>query len=208
MLDYYKMRLLQIADTIRAGGFSRLARETCFVGRVAVPVEKDVSLLKPLGDAMLKAGVEIVGISPGTFDKRELVYPVPNRYLKALYYMKIGYRGYALVSGNKVVGDIWYASSKKPGCGPVHPDIDWLGIRCADKEVYAFDMFLEQMQRGKNFAPLLMNGALHEFRKNGFTKVYGYFWKDNIPAMWVHRTLQWKELPAMKTSRFLFVKMT
>jgi GNAT superfamily N-acetyltransferase len=208
MLDYYKMRLCQVLDTIKISGFSHLLNEIIFVNREAIPVEKDLSVLKPLGNSMLDAGNEIIEIAPEALDKRALVYPATNRYLKALHYMKSGYGGYALVSCGKIVGDIWYASLNGPGDDSVHPDIKWLGIRHASKEVYAFDMYLDHQERGKNLAPLLMNGALHEFQKKGFTKAYGFFWANNIPALWVHRTLKWKELPKVKVSRFLFLKKT
>ena len=206
MLDYYRMRYSHILDTIKISGFSHLLREIIYVNRQAVPVEKDLSSLKPLGNFLLEAGMEIIEVAPEAIDKGALVYPASNRFLKAKHYLKKGYGAYALVSGDKVVGDIWYSSLMKPEVDAVHPDVKWLGFKYADKEVYAFDMYLDHQERGKNLAPFLMNGILHEFRKKGFTKAYGYFWANNVPALWVHRTLRWKELPIVKVSRFLFLK--
>jgi GNAT superfamily N-acetyltransferase len=208
MFDYYKMRFYQVLDTIKISGFPHLLNEIVFINREAIPVEKELSALKPLGNAMQDGGNDLIEIVPEALDKRALVYPATNRYLKALHYMKSGYGGYALASGDKVVGDIWYSPLKQPGDASVHPDIKWLGIQYASNEVYAFDMYLDHQERGKNLAPLLMNGALHEFQKKGFTKAYGFFWANNIPALWVHRTLKWKELPKVKVSRFLFLKKT
>jgi hypothetical protein len=34
----------------------------------------------------------------------------------------------------------------------------------------------------------------------------GYYWADNIPALWVHRTLRWKVLERIKVTRVSFAR--
>ena len=143
----------------------------------------------------------MVELTAELLQNRQLAYPVRSRYLKTLNYLQKGYRGFALVQGNTVTGDIWCADAESGKDGRKHPDEVWLGIRCDRCEVYTFDLFVAPGRRGGNIAPALQNGALHLLREDGFTRAYGFFWSDNIPALWVHRTVRWHELTRVRASR-------
>lgn len=203
MLQYCKMRVVQVIDTVRFGSISNLLRETVYLDREAVPVEIDLSSLRPVNDFVRPPGEKVVELTQELLTTRQLAYPIRSRYLKTQNYLDKGYRGYALVKGETVAGDIWCADRRidKEGCN--HPDEGWLGIRCQAGEVYTFDMFVDPGNRGGNIAAALQNGALHELKKKGFTKAYGFFWSDNVPALWVHRTLRWHELKRVRASRLL-----
>jgi hypothetical protein len=135
-----------------------------------------------------------------------LLFPVRNRFLKAAHYLDKGYRGFALVNGNEVIGDIWYAAAPAAENGTIPPDVKWLGIRCKDCYAYTFDMYVNPAKRGGAMAALLQLGALHELKKMGFDRAFGYFWSNNIPALWIHRTLKWSEHARIKMTRFFFIK--
>ncbi|OGW36517.1 MAG: hypothetical protein A2010_12890 [Nitrospirae bacterium GWD2_57_9] len=183
-------------------------RGAFFINKVAVAVEKDLSALPPL-DSGHAEGLKLVAITPAALFRQALIYPQQkeseNRYLKALYYLKKGYRGFALAREKEVCGDMWYVDAHYGQKEPLHPDLKWLGIQCGPKETYAFDMHVYRQQRGKNLAPFLQNGGLHELQKEGFVKVYGYYWADYLPALWVHRTLRFKELKRIKVTKLLFI---
>ena len=138
----------------------------------------------------------------GSKTEERLVYPDKKRLKTGMIYLGKGYHGVALVRGREVCGDIWYAGNCDHNNGLVHPDLKWLRMECADNDVYAFDMYLYPGKRGSNLATLLQNGVLHEIRKNGYTRALGCYWADNIPALWVHRTLKWTELRRLKVTRF------
>lgn len=180
-----------------------------WINKVAVACEKDLSSLLPIDESLEQAGVKIVAVTPESLNQdpvqqQSLVYPDKERYKSAMDHLKHGCHGVAIVSGNEVCGDIWYASEDSYKKGIVHPDLKWLKLKCGEKDVYAFDMYLNSAKRGKNLANLLQNGALHEIRKRGYHKVFGYYWLDNFPALWVHRSLKWKELKKVKVNRFLW----
>jgi GNAT superfamily N-acetyltransferase len=186
-------------------------RSNIHLNKVAITVEKDLSSLRPLNDLLVQADVQLVTITPdvltqNTKSQQSLVYPDEERRKKAMKYLEKGYRGIAVVSGNEVSGDIWYTSACSQKKGTVHPDLKWLKMKCGDKDAYAFDMYLHPGKRGRNLANLLQNGALHEIRKGGYGRALGYYWAENIPALWVHRTLQWKELRRVKVTRFLSLR--
>ncbi len=205
-LTYCKMRLFHIAETIRFNGVAYLLHEIVYRNREAILVEKDLSTVQPPEDALRQAGVRIEEITQPVVADHALQFPVRYRFLKAAYYLEKGYRGFALVSGHEVLGDIW-CSPPDAANGVAPPDIEWLGIRCKDNYIYTFDMYVNPAKRGGAIAALLQIGALYELKKMGFDRAFGYFWSNNIPALWVHRMLKWSERSRIKMRRFFFIKI-
>ena len=203
MISYINMRYVQVVETMKLGSVCKLMRQVIYFNRVAVPVEIELCNLRPMENFVQRFDEKLLEITPEMISRRTLSYPIESRYLKAGCYLDTGYRGFAMVNANEVSGDIWCAVATNPKDGLVHPDEKWLHIRCGNHEAYAFDMYVNPDKRGANLAASLQNGALLELKKSGFTKAYGFFWADNIAALWVHRTLRWKELTRVKASRFI-----
>jgi len=206
MIKYCMMRAVQAAETLKHNSIGKLLNEIIYFDREAVPVEMDLAVLRPLEDFARQSDEILVEVTAKVLSNRGLAYQMKSRYLKAEHYLNTGYRGFAMVNTEGVSGDIWCAVSTDPRYGLVHPDESWLNINCAKGEVYAFDMYLNPGKRGFNLAAALQNGALHALKKQGFTKVYGFYWADNVAALWVHRTLRWKELKRVQASRFILSK--
>ncbi len=188
-------------------------RQLFFINKVAVITENDLSSLLPIDETLKKAGVKLERITselllPESKSKQPLVFTDKKRQRKAIDYLEKGYHGVGLISGNEVLGDIWYTSSFNNKKRKTHPDFKFLKIECGDKEAYAFDMLLQPGKRGHNLANILQSSVLLEIKKDGYQKAFGYYWAENIPALWVHRTLQWKELKKQKVSRFIWMYHT
>lgn len=204
MIQYCMMRIVQVIETVKQNSLKKLFKEIIYFNREAVPVAIDLSDLRPMTDFVQQSDEKLIEIKPNMISAGALNYPVKSRALKAANYLKSGFRGFAMVSGDEVSGDIWCATARNAEDGRVHPDEEWLDIRCGENEVYSFDMYVNPDKRGYNIAAALQNGALHQLKRQGFKRVYGFFWVDNIAALWVHRTLRWKELERVRASRFIF----
>ena len=126
-----------------------------------------------------------------------------SRRLKGTYNTGNGYYAYAVVSAGKIIGDIWCASPRSIRSDTVHPDLEWLGITCGDNDAYMFDMYVAPDSRGKVVTSLLLGGALAHLKEQGFHRVYGFYEKANLPALWTHRLFGYKELPNRKITRLL-----
>jgi hypothetical protein len=208
-IDHLLARNPRVKRLLKAARLNRAYRhlqEHIFLSRVGVLVEKDLASLQPLGDAVKKAGLEIVRVTadvvaPNAHGTPRILYQSPKRLEKVLRYMRRGYRGVALARAGVVVGDVWYWSAAFALDNCRHPDLRWLPIVCGRDDVYAFDLALFPDERGKNLANLVQTTALHEIRSDGFQKVFGYYWLENLPALWVHRTLRWKEVRRVAVSR-------
>lgn len=210
MLNYLWRRIKVFLKTIKLDIVYYYVKEHFYINRTAVVVEKDLSSLAPPTNPLDQEDIKLVVITPDLLAQKgktqqTLIFPEEKRRLKALNYLNKGYRGFALVKGCEVSGYIWYVNANHDKKVSIHPDLKMLGIRCGDNDVYTFDMYLHPDRRGNNWANFIQNGALHEIKKQGFSRALGYYWADNIQALWVHRTLRWKELERMKVTRLSFL---
>lgn len=207
MLESIMVTYHQAREAWIMGSLKEVFRPRAFRDRIATPVEMDLStmMLRP-GDFLQQSNYQFVELKMDEIRSGKWSFGVRSRYFKALRNLKSGLRSFALVENSSIVGDVWCASGSRPGDLITHPDLAMLGITCGEKEVYAFDMFIDPRYRGKNFAVPLQRFLHVSLKKEGFLKVYGFYWNDNLPALWMHRMLKYKELPKRRISRFFFLR--
>ena len=123
--------------------------------------------------------------------------------MKGVHNTRSGYYAYAVVQDGKIVGDIWCATPNNVKRAPMHPDLAWLDIQCFENEAYMFDMYVAPESRGKVITTYLLGNALNHLKESGFERVYGFYEKTNLPALWTHRLFGYTELGNRKVSRIL-----
>jgi len=205
-MQQFIMRVIQIYEFIKHNGLSSFLHEIHYSNRIAIVVEKNLIEFDTSKERSENSPVKVIELRPEGLKDNNFNYSVKNRYLKAAHYLQKGYGGCAIVRDEKIVGDIWFTTPDTKTVSLCHPDCKWLQIFCSEDEVYTFDMFLSPDERGNNLASLLQSSALKALRQKGYTKAYGYYWSDNIPALWVHRMGKWREIKRLKVNRFLFFK--
>jgi GNAT superfamily N-acetyltransferase len=203
---YNKLRFLyyKIRQTLVERNFSKLIHAQIFRNRIATPAEMDLSTIPQ----------QITENNDGDFYCREIHQndvmalawqkPETSRKFKAFRNFDNGWRCIAVTKDSMVVGDVWFLTYNDKLAKQLHPDLKMLGIQLKDKQAYAFDMFINPSYRGKNLAVMLHKHLHQTLRNEGFTKVYGYYWDDNLPALWMHRMLKFHELPKKSISRAFF----
>jgi hypothetical protein len=135
---------------------------------------------------------------PYTFTNKSSQQKVPG-------YLKNGYKAFAIIRDGDVVGNVWYVTKGNSRLDYVHPRLKWFGINLAVDEVFLFDLFVVPDERVKSTTTYFFVKALELLRDKGFNKAYGDYVADNIPAMWLHRTLGYRERPGIVLKRyFLF----
>lgn len=197
MVAYYQM-----LEAFQEGGLKGMLHPRFFGKRKATPVVMELSAVTWPADTFQNSRYQFVELK--IEELRQLTFSVPSRGLKASRNLKRGWRGFALIQGNQVIGDIWCVTPSQKGHPVIHSDIAMLGITCGDKDAYAFDMQISTAHRGQNLAAPFQRALQATLKTEGWHKVYGYYWDDNLPALWVHRMLKFKELPKREVSRFLF----
>ena len=204
MFKSLRTRLLQFHEEVVESGFAKTLSKVFYTHRVATVVQMDLS---DVGDLSLSDGTKktsIVELQKVGLQKGELSFLTKSRFLKALTYLDKGYTGLALVKNIHMIADLWFVSKRSVENVCVHPDLELLGVTLEDTDVYMFDMYLEPRERGRNASTEFMGSCLLELKQRGYKKAYGYYFNDNIPALWVHRLLNWKELYQVVMQRTIF----
>lgn len=210
MLDVVKMRLAQIVDSVRSNGWSSLFNEAVFLRRTAILVEKDLSEVVERREPLASSGLKLLEIDKAMLSSGRYRFAVTYRYLKALHHLKQGYGGFAIARNNVIVGDMWYyVSEATDDASVLHVDLRRFGFQnWKSSYVYTFDIFVAPSERKGGVSAAFQNNAMLCLRSKGYTKAYGYYFADNIPAVWCTRvTNKWKELRAASMSRFLIFTM-
>ncbi len=206
ILNYCIRPFLQILELIKTIGLVSTFNEIFYLNREAIVTEKDLRSLKPMSHSLSESNSEIIEINKNNFEKLHLKYTLRSRYLKALSNLNKGYESFAIVRGNEVLGDVWYATSANSKQTSIHPDIKWLGIDFGGKDVYAYDVYVKTEERENLLSVSLYSATLHRFREKGFVKVYGYAWADNTPSLFLSKLFRFKELKRVKLHRLLFIR--
>jgi hypothetical protein len=201
------MRLIQIYEHIRSEGITSFLNKGIYINRKAVLIEKDLFDVNVNKNFLLNSNLKFIEISFDTINSGNYRFPIKNRSFKALYYLKKGYGGHAIVKGNEVIGDIWHSATTKCDTLSVHPDVFIFKIKSSDKYIYSFDQFVAPNERGNKVAAALLNGQINSLREKGFSKIVAYYWADNLPAIWNTRVInKFKELKTLRVFGLWFFK--
>jgi hypothetical protein len=206
MLDVVKMRVAQISELVRSTGWTSVLRELVFLKRTAILVEKDLSKVTERSGPLESSKLKLLEIDNEMLSSGSYRFAVRHRYLKALNRLKHGYGGLAIARNNVVVGDTWYyVTEATDDPRALHADLRRFGFKTWMKNyVYTFDIFVAPDERKGGVSAAFQNSAMLFLRSKGYTKAFGFYWADNIPAYWCTCvTNKWKKVRAVAVSRFL-----
>jgi len=204
MIRKMRLILVMIAERSKEDGLLKTLRRALYSREQAIPVYCDLSTAK-LDKYKLEAlGCEIRQVNDGKRNGRSR-YSLKSRELKVRPNLKKGCRSFVLVKDERIIGDIWYIPPATSNLRP-HKDLDLLGIDLGPTDVYAFDLYVSKHERGKDLATAFMGSVLRELRGMGYTRAYGYYLSSNIPALWIHRLIGYKEMPGIGLKRFAFFR--
>lgn len=198
MLENIGLIFYLVVEALAERKFLHMVRQQVFRQRLITPVVMDLSTLDP----SQRVDSDFIELDLSSVRRRKISFAVRSRKFKAIRNLRRGMRGFALVKDSVVVGDLWCVAPLEKGRLVTHPDLDMLKISCIEGEAYAQDMLIDPAYRGKNLAVQLQRSLQLTLKKEGWRKVYGCYWDDNIPAMWMHRMLKFKELSKCRVSRF------
>lgn len=208
MFDRLRMRQTQIAEMVQSKGWRFVFKEMIFLHRIAIVVEKDLSEIQDPSKLLARSSLKVVEMNHDMIERGTYDFALRSRKLKALRNLKRGYGGMALIRDNRIIGDTWHwASDSTDDPRLLHGDLRRFGFRrWAKNYVYTFDIFVAPTERKSGISAAFQNSAMLHLRAKGFTKGYGFYWADNIPAHWCTRvTNKWKKVCEVPVSRCLFL---
>lgn len=209
MFENLKFALKLVGDAIKKRGLSTLFHQQVFYKRVAIPGYFDLTQLAISKEPLSGLDYRFIELKWEDVEAGKWTFLAAHRRLAALRHFKQGLRGFALVNkDNVVIGDIWCLTPNNKETPIKHPDLDMLNIQCTRDDTYALDMFLSPSHRGKNLAVPIHRSLELALKREGWRRLYAYYWEDNIPSRWMHLMLKFSELPKMHISRFFFIKTT
>lgn len=173
------------------------------LNRIVVPVYKDLSALKQPAKTGDTSALGFLVVDRENQDSVVGMNKTRSRRLKGAGNTRLGYYAYAVLLNGEIIGDIWCATPRSVESDPIHPDLSWLGITCGENEAYMFDMYVTPDSRGKVVTSYLLANALNDLKESGFDRVYGFYEKNNLPALWTHRLFGYSECGKRKITRIL-----
>jgi len=205
MFNKIKLTFYRIREILAEGNLWNLIQTRVFRNKIATPVEMDLTTLPPQRNIGQDTEYEFIELKLTDLLSTKWDFPISSRRVKALQNLKMGWRNFAVVKDSTVVGDVWCITFNRGMVHHDHPDLKMLGIHWGEGEAYAFDMLIHPTHRGKNLTAPLHRFLQLTLKNEGYRKVYGYYWNDNLPALWMHRMLKFHELPKRRVSRFFFL---
>lgn len=205
MVENIKLAYYLFQEALIEGRLFNLFHQQIFRDRTATPAVMDLTQIQFSGNGLDK-DYQFIELKQDDLKTQKWSFAVPSRGIKAYRNLKRGLRGFAVAKGSVILGDVWCVMPNGVKNIAQHPDLEMLGITCKPDEAYGMDMLISSDHRGQNLATPLQRYMHSVLKSEGYAKMYGYYWNDNIPAMWMHRMLHFKELPKRKVSRFLFLK--
>ena len=205
MLDKIKIIYNKTREILAEGNLGNFIQKQIFWNKIATPVEMELTTLPPQTNIYQDNEYKFIELKLTDLQAAKWNMPITSRRLKAFQNFKNGWRNFAIIKDSTVVGDVWCIPFNGGLAHHMHPDLKMLGIRCGEGEAYGFDMLIDPTYRGKNLAVPLHRHLQMTLKNEGYTKVYGYYWNDNLPALWMHRMIKFHELPKRRVSRFFFL---
>jgi hypothetical protein len=208
MFDDLMYAFQSIYDAIEAHNVQALLRQQIFYKRVAVPVMLDLDAINIQQNPLTELGYRFEELKLEDIYAGKWIFPVSSRRYGALRKIKKGLRGFGLINDSVIVGDIWCVTPRNRITPIKNRDLDMLKIRCRERDVYTFDMFICPDYREKKLAVPFHRSLESFLKQEGWQRIYAYYWNDNIAAKWVHWMFKVQELPSLQISRCLFLLKT
>jgi len=205
-LKKFRHQYENLKEMVKQEGFKSTIRKAVYFNREMVLVERD--LTKPFPKLKQDFDINLILFGRGSSSRiGELDFPNKARELNGQGYARRGFSAFFGVIGSKVIAEQWWINSSHIRDKIIHPDLKWMELQLKEDEIYAFDLFVAPEYRGTPATNKFALTYMNEIRKAGYSKIFGGYFKDNIPSAWYHRTFSFSERRKIKFHRFFFLKI-
>jgi hypothetical protein len=204
--ETFRYQYENFKELMKRGGFKSALHESVYFNREMVLVERD--LTKPLPRIKQDFDISLILLGKGSSSRiDELNFSSKVRYLKGRAYSRRGFSAFFGVIGSKVIAEQWWTSSSHIRDKIIHQDLKWIELQLKEDEIYAFDLFVAPEYRGTPTTNKFAVAYMNEMRKAGYSKLFGGYFRDNIPSAWFHRTFSFGEIRKVKRHRFFLLEI-
>ena len=143
-------QIIKCWEVIKEQGLANFISDRFYLNREIIVTSKDLEKELDFSKIPEIGSLKFLEVSKENIDNYNFDYPMMSRKYLAERYIKMGYKGFYLLEGDTVLGDIWYCVPHKNTSYPEHRDLQDYQISLLTGEVYMFDMHILQDKRGKN----------------------------------------------------------
>jgi GNAT superfamily N-acetyltransferase len=172
-------------------GISKTFKDLVYFNREIILVEKDLLSWEPKKYDKTHEYISIDRENSKLMEDR-FKLPLFDHYAQNNCYTIIA------VKDDKCLGFIRWTHDKN------FQDLKKFGIELQDDQAYMFDFFIFPEYRGSSAGKDISHYTIQNLKNKGYSKYYGFFFADNFPALWWHRTIcKTKEFKKIKTHKFV-----
>jgi len=180
---------------IEIDGISKTLKDLLYFNREIILVEKDLSTweMKDLDQSLEYTVVD-----------RDNSKVVEKRFNLPLFdhYAQNNCKTLIAAKDDNCLGFIRWTEDKN------FTDLQKFGINLESDQAYMFDFFIFPEFRGSSVGRDISHVAINNLKTKGISKYYGYFFSDNFPALWWHRTVcKTNEFKKIKTHKFIILEI-
>ena len=187
--------LKRLKFRISTDGVLNIFRDLLYYNREVILCQKDLSSFEP---DKIDQSLEYTIVNRENSKSIEKIFDLPIFD----YYAQNNCKTLIATKGPKLIGFIRWTIDKN------FKDLQKFGIQLGSDHAYMFDFFIFPEYRGGSAGKDITQFALNDLKIGGITKYFGFFFSDNFPALWWHRTIcKTKELRRIKTHKFLTLEI-
>lgn len=180
---------------IRQEGLRDALREIVYLNRTMVAVEKDLEA----GPDLIKPPLRAIIVTKQNCGRYKNHGGIGN----VLHNCRRGACALLLFKGMDLLGYQLWTLDKD------FADLRKLGLTLKDREAYLFDLFVYPQYRGTSVPKIIATETFNHLVSRGINKILGFYFKDNIKALWWHRaTLKAREIKRVPATRLFMVEFT
>lgn len=203
VFEKIKYQFAQFELLIKEKDLLGALKEALYFNREMVLVEK--YLETPLPNLKKIFPMNLILIKGSVLNSEQYEFSNKVRKMKSKVYLKNGFNAFWGIYKNKIIAEQWWTDFTKDK--NTHPDLKWMKINLKPGEIYAFDLFIDPEYRGSQATNFFIWNYLTELKKLNYQKIYGSFFTDNLPSLWIHRIFSYNEFKKVKRHRFFFFEI-
>lgn len=188
--------LKKIILRIKTDGLGGTLKEFVYINRVMIGIEKDI-VAQP---RIMPQTMHTIILDKSNYQQFRKKYDIGN----VIYYCKNGAQCLLLFENETLLGyQLWTFDNN-------FTDLKKLHITMNSNEAYLFDLFIYPQFRGTTVPKIIATETYNYLVvSQGITKIYGFYFKDNLKALWWHRAyLKCREIKRVSTNRFILFDIT
>jgi ribosomal protein S18 acetylase RimI-like enzyme len=180
---------------LKYNGLKNTLREMVFINRRMIVIEKEIQYS---GEGQNKRDIDCEILTNSNYKFFENKYNLNN----VKYYAKKNCECLIAIQEGKCVGYQWWTKDNK------FKDLKKIGLELKENEAYLFDLFVFPEYRGSNIPKIIANQTFDYLLDSGTQKIYGFYYGDNLKALWWHRAfLKCKEIKKIVSHRIFFINI-